>query len=91
VLKLLLALKLEIEMFMNERGKVVAKLNDGKCLWDMALLCDTSRQLNDLNAEHRGQQKQISDVFRTVRASEVKLKLFRKYIMVTCVVSFFFL
>jgi hypothetical protein len=40
MLKCDLALKLETEMFMNDKGKVVAELSDEKWLWDLALLCD---------------------------------------------------
>jgi hypothetical protein len=36
-------------MFMNEKGKVMAKLSDVKWLWDLALLCDISYHVNDLN------------------------------------------
>jgi hypothetical protein len=49
VLKHFLALRQEIEMFMNEKGKVVAELSDEKWLWDLALLCDISHHVNDLN------------------------------------------
>jgi hypothetical protein len=31
---------LKIEMFMNEKGRVVAELNDEKWLLDLTLLCD---------------------------------------------------
>jgi hypothetical protein len=49
VFKRFLALKIEIEMFMNEKGKVVAELIDEKWLWDLAFLCDISYHVNDLN------------------------------------------
>jgi hypothetical protein len=50
---------------MNGKGKVVAELSDGKCLWDLALLCDISDQANDLNEIHQGQQKLIYDMKMT--------------------------
>jgi hypothetical protein len=31
---------------MNNKGKDVAELTDGKCLWDLALVCDISHHLN---------------------------------------------
>jgi hypothetical protein len=45
MLKRVLALRLEKEMFMNEKGKVVGKLSDEKWLWGLALLCDISHHL----------------------------------------------
>jgi hypothetical protein len=68
VLKLSSALRLEIEMLMNEKGKVVAELTDKKWLLDLALLCDISNHLNDLIPNFRGQQKLISGMFGTVRS-----------------------
>jgi hypothetical protein len=35
MLKRIRALRLETEMFMNEKGKVVAELSDEKWLWDL--------------------------------------------------------
>jgi hypothetical protein len=36
MLKRFLALTLGMEMFMNEKGKVVAEISDEKWLWDFA-------------------------------------------------------
>jgi hypothetical protein len=55
VLKSSLTLRLETEMFMNEKGKVVAKVSDEKWLWDI------SHYVNDLNDKRQGQQKLICD------------------------------
>jgi hypothetical protein len=46
MLKRILALRLEIEMFMNKNGKVVAEHSD-KWLWDLALVCDISHHENE--------------------------------------------
>jgi hypothetical protein len=46
VFKLFLASRLRIEIFMNNKGKVVAEHMDEKWLWDLALLCDISHHLN---------------------------------------------
>jgi hypothetical protein len=48
VLKCFLALRLEREAFMNEKGKVVAELSEKKWLSDLALLCDVSHHVNDI-------------------------------------------
>jgi hypothetical protein len=42
-----LALRLEIEMFKNKKGKVMAELSNENWLWDLALLCDISHHINN--------------------------------------------
>jgi hypothetical protein len=60
VLKSFLALRLEIEMFMvNEKGEVMAGLNDENTLWNLTLLCDIDHHLNDLNNKTEAQQNLI--------------------------------
>jgi hypothetical protein len=49
VWKPFLALRLQTEMFVNEKGKVVAELSDEKWLWDLALLCDINHHVNYLH------------------------------------------
>jgi hypothetical protein len=49
ILKYFLALRQEIEMVMNEEGKIVAELSDEKWLWDLPLLCHIIHHVNDLN------------------------------------------
>jgi hypothetical protein len=55
MLKRFLSMRLEILIFMNEKGKVVAELSDEKWLWDAAFLCDISHHLNDINTKLQGQ------------------------------------
>jgi hypothetical protein len=68
---------------MNEKDKVVAELSGEKWLWDLALLCDVSHHLNDLNTKFQC-QRNISDVVGALRAFEMKRKLFRKELI--CVI-----
>jgi hypothetical protein len=42
-----LALRLKIEIFVNEKGKVVPEISDEKWLWDLTLLNDISHRVND--------------------------------------------
>jgi hypothetical protein len=72
------SLRLKIEMFKKEKSKVVAELSDEKWLWNLALLCDISHHVNDLNIKLQAQQRPISDMFWAVKGSEMKLKLFWK-------------
>jgi hypothetical protein len=46
-LKCFLALRIEIEKPVDEKGKVVAELGDEKWLWNLALLCEISHHLHD--------------------------------------------
>jgi hypothetical protein len=77
VLKRFLALKLETEMFMNEKGKLVPELRI-KSSFEI-LHCDMIPATTEItSAKLPGQQKLISDKFEAVRAFEMKLKPFRK-------------
>jgi hypothetical protein len=78
VLKHFSTLRLEIKMFMNEKGKVAAELSDEKWHWDLVLLCDISHHVNNLNTKFQGKKKLISDLSGTVIAFEMKLKIFPK-------------
>jgi hypothetical protein len=40
---------------MNEKGKAMAELSDEKWLWDLALLCDISHDLNYSNTKLQSQ------------------------------------
>lgn len=45
---------LEIEIVMNEEGKVVTELSYETWLWICALLCDITHHLNYLNTKLQG-------------------------------------
>jgi hypothetical protein len=62
MLKRFVALRLQIEVFMNE-NKFVAKCSDEKWLWDLTLMCGIIHHISDLNIELQGQQKLTSDVW----------------------------
>jgi hypothetical protein len=60
------------------KEKFIAELGAKKWLLDLALLSDISCHVSDINTIHQGQNKFTSDILWEVRASEMKLKLFRK-------------
>jgi hypothetical protein len=66
MLKHVLSLRLETNVHECQKGKFVAKHNDEKWLWDLAMLCDISHQLNYLNTKLQGQQKLTSGMSETV-------------------------
>jgi hypothetical protein len=66
-------------IFMNENGNVVDECNDEKWLWDLALLCDISWHLNDVQVW----QTLVSDMFRVIKSfqneAETVLRTAGKY------------
>jgi hypothetical protein len=78
------------EMFVQQYSNVVAKLSYEKCLWDLALLCDISHQVTDINTKLQVQQKLISEVFGAVRTFGINLKVFQ-YQLENVKLSFFLL
>jgi hypothetical protein len=67
-----------MEMFVNEKGKVMDKLSDEKLFWDLALQCDTSCYMCDLNTKFQCRQELISYMFGAVGAFLMKLGVFWK-------------
>lgn len=51
MLKRYLALRLEVEMFVNKKGKFMAEISDEKWLWDFALLSGIRHNLNNLSTK----------------------------------------
>jgi hypothetical protein len=49
-----LVLRLEIEMFVNKKGKGMTELHDGKWLWDLTLLCGNSHHIGYTNTKLKG-------------------------------------
>jgi hypothetical protein len=86
-----LALRLETEAFMNEKGKVLAEFGEEKWFWDLASVCDISHHLSDLNTKLQRKQKLVSDMFWCVRILEMKLELFRKQLGNINLCAIFFL
>ena len=76
VLKRFFDLRHEIEIFMMEKSKQVPQLNDPSWLWDLAILCDITSHLNELNTKLQGKDKLISHVYADITAFQAKLQLF---------------
>ncbi|PVD36572.1 hypothetical protein C0Q70_03557 [Pomacea canaliculata] len=76
LLKRFFDLRHEIEIFMTEKSKQVPQLNDPSWLWDLAILCDITSHLNELNTKLQGKDKLISHVYADITAFQAKLLLF---------------
>jgi hypothetical protein len=77
VLKLLLDLRVEIEIFMNEKGKVVVEPSDEKV--DLGFGITMRYQpSSDFNSKLQRQEKLISDMFGAARPFEMDLTFFWK-------------
>ncbi|KAL3851914.1 hypothetical protein ACJMK2_015609 [Sinanodonta woodiana] len=76
VLKRFFDLRHEIEIFMTEKSKHLPKLSNPLWLWDLAILCDLTAYLNDLNVKLQGKNKLICHVYADISAFQAKLQLF---------------
>lgn len=74
-LKRFFDLRLEIEMFMNEKNKIVSELSDESWILELAFLTDITTFLNELNIKLQGKGKLLSDMYTDIKSFQVKLKL----------------
>jgi len=74
-LKRFFDLRLEIEMFMNEKNKIASELSDESWILELAFLTDITTFLNELNIKLQGKGKLLSDMYTDIKSFQVKLKL----------------
>ena len=67
-LKRFLDLRYEIKLFMEQKGKPMAMLEDESFLNDLAFLADVTEYLNQLNAKLQGANQIVSRMYDHVRA-----------------------
>jgi hypothetical protein len=65
----------EIEIFMNEKNKIVSELSDESWILELAFLTDITTFLNELNIKLQGKRKLFSDMYTDIKSFQVKLKL----------------
>lgn len=78
VLKRFYELRSEIQSFMHNKGRNVQELKDYDWLQDLAFMVDMTEHLNLLNTRLQGRNKLVTDMHESIRAFEVKLKLFER-------------
>ncbi|XP_068089524.1 general transcription factor II-I repeat domain-containing protein 2-like [Hyperolius riggenbachi] len=76
VLKRFFELRHEINIFMTGKSKQLPELGDPSWLWDLAILCDLTEYLNELNVKLQGKNKLICHVYADISAFKTKLQLF---------------
>ncbi|XP_064081865.1 general transcription factor II-I repeat domain-containing protein 2A-like [Macrobrachium nipponense] len=74
-LKRFISLLDEIEIFLNEKNKMVPELTNADWLCDLSFLVDLTSHLNNLNHKLQGNNQLISQLANYVTAFEQKLKL----------------
>ena len=60
---------------MVSKKKFVLELNEENWLSDLAFLVDLITHLNELNMHLQGENQLINNMFQTITASQMKLKL----------------
>lgn len=75
VLKRFFALREEIDSFMKSKGKEVHELSDNIWISDLAFLTDIMEHMNCLNIKLQGKNQVITEMYDSVRAFVIKLRL----------------
>lgn len=85
------SLRKEIALFLQDKGKSTAEINDPKWICDLAFLVDITKHLNDLNTKLQGKDQHVGILFSHIKAFETKLKLWCCQIIAGNLVHFPFL
>ncbi|XP_060876930.1 general transcription factor II-I repeat domain-containing protein 2A-like [Metopolophium dirhodum] len=67
-LKRFFDLRIEIEIFMNEKNKIVSELSDESWIIELAFLTDITTFLNELNIKLQGKRKLLSDMYTDIKS-----------------------
>ncbi|XP_076065008.1 general transcription factor II-I repeat domain-containing protein 2B-like [Oratosquilla oratoria] len=78
VLKRVYELKSERQMLMHEKGRNVQELKDKEWVRDLAFMVDVTGHLHYQNTRLQGRNKPVIDIHDSIRAFELKLKLFER-------------
>ena len=78
VLKRFYELRSEIQRFMHGKGRDVQELKDNEWIQDLAFMVDITEHLHYLNTRLQGRNKLVTDLHDSIRAFELKLKLFER-------------
>ncbi|XP_010771180.1 general transcription factor II-I repeat domain-containing protein 2A, partial [Notothenia coriiceps] len=65
----------EIARFMESKQRPVPELENEKWLGDLAFMCDITEHLNSLNVKLQGRKQLITEMWDSVKAFELKLRL----------------
>ena len=84
MLQMFFDLRGEINVFMKDKRQEVKELSDNTWLGELALACDITAQLNELNIRLQGKGKIVSDVFTAVKSFESKLSLLHTQAQIRC-------
>ena len=77
MLKRFFDLRDKVKLFMEQKGKSMAELDDKSFLNDLAFLADVTEHLNQLNTKLQGANQIASHMYDHVRAFSRKLVMFR--------------
>ncbi|XP_060118462.1 general transcription factor II-I repeat domain-containing protein 2-like [Heteronotia binoei] len=75
VLKHFYELRIEIQVFMDMKGKAVPELQDNEWLQDLAFMVDITEHLNCLNAKMQSRSNIVTEFYDGICAFEMKLQL----------------
>ncbi|KAJ0171369.1 hypothetical protein K1T71_012919 [Dendrolimus kikuchii] len=74
-------LRNEIADFMKIKDKPLSELSDPKWICDLAFLVDLTGYLNDLNLKLQKQGKLVNDLYKYLKAFQIKLRLWESQML----------
>lgn len=88
VLKRFVALRNEIQTFLQANGRDTSVMTDRHWRADLCFLTDITQHLNDLNQKLQGKDKLVSDMFEKITAFQRQLQLFTAQLKMSNLIHF---
>lgn len=88
VLKRFVALRSEIQTFLQANGRDTSVMSDSNWLAELCFLTDITQHLNDLNQKLQGKDKLVSELFEKITAFKRQLQLFTAQLKVSNLIHF---
>ncbi|GFY76828.1 general transcription factor II-I repeat domain-containing protein 2B [Trichonephila inaurata madagascariensis] len=88
VLKRFFELRAEIEIFLNEKQRPFADLENSEWIWKLAFYVDLTNHMNELNLRLQGENRLLPDLYTNIKSFRQKIILFQSQLRKKCFTHF---
>ncbi|GFY78348.1 general transcription factor II-I repeat domain-containing protein 2 [Trichonephila inaurata madagascariensis] len=88
VLKRFFELRAEIEIFLNEKQRPFADLENSEWMWKLAFYVDLTNHMNELNLRLQGENQLLPDLYTNIKSFRQKIILFQSQLRKKCFTHF---
>jgi hypothetical protein len=88
VLQRFFELRVEIEIFFNEKHRPLTELQNSEWLWKLAFCVDLTKHMNELNWRLQGENQLLPDLYTNIKSFRQKITLFQSQLRKKCFTHF---